>query len=104
LGSSAFLSHTLADHPVCFFSALSLEKNTPSVGLCDVIGVSCVSVFMRFWYIEPQKCRRRKMGEWTNDMAGGPTRALPLSGGERRPTRHGANTSHQGGKTRRISS
>ena len=30
------LSHALADHPVRFFSALSLEKNAPSVGLCDV--------------------------------------------------------------------
>jgi len=28
----------LADHPVRFFSALSLEKNAPSVGLCVVSG------------------------------------------------------------------
>jgi hypothetical protein len=27
--------------------------------------------------------------EWTSDMAGGPTRALPRSGGEWRPNRHG---------------
>jgi len=29
---------------------------------------------------------------WINDLAGGPTRALPQSGGERRPNRHGVNT------------
>jgi len=34
----------LADHPVRFFSALSLEKNAPSVGLCDVLGTSAFSL------------------------------------------------------------
>jgi hypothetical protein len=29
----------LADHPVRFFSALSLEKNASSVGLSDVLGM-----------------------------------------------------------------
>ena len=34
----------MADHPVRFFSALSLEKNAPSVGLSGVLGTSAVSL------------------------------------------------------------
>jgi hypothetical protein len=45
--------------------------------------------FAEAGFLSPQKCRRRKIGEWTNDMAGGPTRTLQRSGGERRPSRRG---------------
>ncbi len=88
------LRHALADHPVRFFSALSLEKNAPSVGLCDVLGASAISVFMVSLYIDPQKCCRRKL-RIDDDMAGGPTRTLARSGSERRPSRRGVNISQK---------
>jgi len=69
-------------HPVRFFSPLSLEKNAPA---CSAFS----QLIAEAEFLSPQKYGRRKYVDRTNDMAGGPTRTLPQSGGERRPSRHG---------------
>jgi len=85
IGTPAVIEDTFwPTHPVCFFSALSLEKNTPSES-------ASVMYLVKLYFYN----RRNVIGdknERTNDMAGGPTRTLARSGSERRPNRHGVNT------------
>ena len=69
----------------CFFPAKAQKKSTPDGSA------------KRVFKLREQQCQYFRMGrpsEWIDDMAVGPTRALRLCRGERRPSRRGVSTSN----------
>jgi len=95
VGISAFINEgTLwPNHPVRFFSALSLEKTPPPIRP-EVMVLAQVMFRCRTGFLyRTAEMLSEKYVEWTNDMAGGPTRTSWLCHGERRHSRHVVKTS-----------
>jgi len=102
VGIPAVRRHAQADPSgAFFFSAFARKKRPRLFSLKWCFWLANYFLVLLALFVEPQKCHRRKFIDRTNDMAVGPTRTLARSGSERRPNRHGANTSHKAKTTRR---